>query len=118
MFNILLLLVCITELSAKHLHSERYYQEIFCNNIGGTMEVVLSDNTRVDCLTDKYAIEVDFANKWAEGIGQSLHYGLMTSKKAGVYLIIESAKDYKYIDRVNAIANRHCIRIWHDKGIE
>ena len=47
------------------------------------------DFTRVDCLTDKYAVEFDFANKWAESIGQALHYQLMTGKKAKVVLSLE-----------------------------
>ena len=44
-------------------HDERYYQTKMCNEIAGEMEFVLSDSARVDCLTDEYAIEVDFANQ-------------------------------------------------------
>lgn len=60
------------------------------------MEVVLSDRTRCDCLTESHAIEFDFGNKWAEAIGQSLHYSLQTGKRAGIVLILERKKDYKY----------------------
>ena len=38
------------------------------------MEVVMKDGTRCDILTSTHAIEVDFAKKWAEAIGQSLNY--------------------------------------------
>ncbi len=57
----------------------------------GQIEYRLSDKTRVDCLTDTHAIEYDFQHKWAEAIGQSLHYSLMTGKKAGITLICKNA---------------------------
>ena len=54
---------------------------------GGTMEVLLQDGTRCDIITKTHAIEVDFANKRAEAIGQSLNFALQTNKKAGIYSI-------------------------------
>ncbi len=82
---------------AKRLHSERYYQEQGCT---GLTEYRLPDRTRVDCLTDEYATEFDFGDKWAEAIGQSLHYGRMTERKPGIVLIMESPKDEKYYRRL------------------
>ena len=38
----------------------------------------------------KHAIEFDFAEKWAESIGQALHYSFMTGKRAKVVLILEN----------------------------
>lgn len=92
LFSICIIFVC-TNANAKRTHSERYYQQRECK---GVMEYKLYDNTRVDCLTDEYAIEFDFADKWAEAIGQSLHYGRMTGKAPGIYLIIEKESDMKY----------------------
>ena len=112
---IVLILSATLIIQAKHLHKESYYQKIFCDEIDGKTEVVLSDRTRVDCLTDKYAIEVDFASKWAEGIGQSLHYSIMTGKKAGVYLIIEKKSDIKHLKRLKNVADRYCIKVWSNK---
>lgn len=51
---------------AKHKRPEREYVAQHCT---GIMEFVLPDRTRVDCLTDEYAIEFDFAPKWAEALG-------------------------------------------------
>ena len=68
--------------------SERYYQEKFAREIGGQVEVVMKDGTRCDILTSTHAIEVDFAKKWAEAIGQSLHYALHTRKRPAVALIV------------------------------
>ena len=61
--------------------SERFYQEKFAREIGGKVEVVMKDGTRCDILTATHAIEVDFAKKWAEAIGQSLNYAMHTGKR-------------------------------------
>ena len=63
---------------------EKYYQTKMCNKLGGIIEYRLKDRTRVDCLTDDYAIEVDFAKKWAESVGQSLFYAQMTKRDPAV----------------------------------
>lgn len=81
-----------------------------CNDLGGTMEYVLFDRTRVDCLTDKYAIEVDFAKKWAESIGQALYYADVTNKEPVVALIV-GEDDEKYVERVKRIAKTHGIKV-------
>lgn len=63
----------------------------------------LSDRTRVDCLTDDYAIEFDYAKKWAESIGQSLYYAKMTGKKPAVAIIIKKTSDKRYIERIKKV---------------
>ena len=63
------------------------------------------DKTRVDCLTKDYAIEFDFAKKWAESAGQALYYGKMTGKKPAVVLILEAPSDLKYVKRVEKISS-------------
>ena len=68
------------------------------------MEVVMKDGTRCDILTATHAIEVDFAKKWAESIGQSLHYALHTGKRPGVALIVLAPSDNKYVERVRKIS--------------
>lgn len=90
--------------------NEKHYQILLCNKLGGVMEYKLTDNTRVDCLTDNYAIEVDWANKWAEGIGQSLYYAEMTNKKPAVALIV-GKKDQRYLNRINKVASKVGITI-------
>lgn len=99
--------------SAGHLHKEKVYQEHFCKQLGGITEYRLKDQTRVDCLVDEYAIEVDFAAKWAESIGQSLYYASQTSRKPAVLLIIEDdEKDMKYLRRLEDVSQKHKIDIW------
>jgi len=111
---IFLYIVLVMSLEAKHLHKEKYYQDIFCAKMGGVTEYVLEDKSRVDCLTNEYAIEVDFAPKWTESVGQSLYYSLMTGKKAGVYLIIENEKEYRYLKRLKKVAEKYDIKIWNE----
>jgi hypothetical protein len=81
---------------AKRLFPERKYQEFVCNDLGGQTEVRMTDRTRVDCLTSDMAIEFDFADKWAEAVGQALHYARKTGKQGAIYLIIEKRSDMEY----------------------
>ncbi len=92
----------------KHDHSESSYQHAWCSKYNGIEEFENKDKTRVDCLTDKYAVEFDFANKWAESIGQALHYQYMTGKKAKVVLILEDPKhEMVYYHRVKKLGKIH-----------
>ena len=111
-FTILFCFLITTSAHAKHLYPEKYYQQNWCRENKGISEVKLSDNTRIDCLTDEYAIEFDFASKWAEAIGQSLHYSYMTNKKAGIVLIVENDDDVKYVDRIKPLCEKHNITLW------
>lgn len=80
---------------------EKDYVNKYCN---GYKEFVLSDKTRIDCLTDEYAIEYDYAKKWAESIGQALYYAKKTGKKPAVALILQKPSDIKYVNRVKEAA--------------
>ena len=91
--------------------SERYYQEKFAREVGGQVEVVMKDGTRCDILTATHAIEVDFAKKWAEAIGQSLNYALHTGKRPGVALIVLSPSDNKYVERVRKISAEYGLEL-------
>ena len=92
----------------KHAHSESSYQHAWCSTNKGIEEYENSDFTRVDCLTDWNAVEFDFANKWAESIGQALHYQKMTGKRAKVVLILENPKkEMVYFNRVKALGEIH-----------
>ncbi len=81
-------------------YHEKDYVDAYCK---GITEYVLPDRTRVDCLTDEYAIEFDWGKKWAESIGQSLYYAKMTGKKPGVAIIIKSPREQRYIERIKAV---------------
>ena len=114
LFIILLLFAGIAE---ARENPEKYYQDKWCK---GETEHRLSDGTRVDCMTVKregnfYAVEVEFADKWAESGLQALHYGLMTGRKPGIVIIVEDPKrDLKYLNRLYNTINGAglMIRVW------
>jgi hypothetical protein len=91
-----------------HRHSEASYQKAWCSANNGIEEYENKDMTRVDCLTPTHAVEFDFANKWAESIGQALHYGFMTGKKPKVVLILDNPQEQMvYFHRVRKLAERY-----------
>jgi len=111
---ILLNLITDNSVEAKRLNPEKYYQEVFCDCQPGKTEIefILPDKTRVDCLTESHAIEHDFANKWAEAIGQALKYAASTGKKAGICLIMENPeKDQRYLNYILETVNYHNLDI-------
>jgi hypothetical protein len=99
---------------------ERHYQDIFAAQVGGQTEVTAGDGTRCDILTDSYAIEVDFAHKWGEAIGQSLNYGFQFNRRAGIVLILEKPSDQKHLIRVNSIIQHYDlpIKVWEIRAYE
>jgi len=82
--------------------SEAWFQQVWCESLEGKMEVMLDDFTRVDCLTPEYAIEMDFAHKWHEAIGQALHYARKTHKKPGIVLVLKSKSENQYVTQLKA----------------
>lgn len=114
--KILEIVVCFSILlfGSIALAGEREHQVAFCDHLSGQAEVVLEDRTRVDCLTDEYAYEVDFAKKWAESFGQAWHYSIMTGRRPGVLLIVEDMKDLKYLARLTnlVIASDQPFQVW------
>lgn len=91
-----------------HKHNEAAYQEVWCKAHNGITEYKNRDYTRVDCLTKDNAVEFDFAKKWAESVGQALHYQLMTGKRGKVVLILENPTEKStYYTRVEALAKKY-----------
>lgn len=80
-------------------NNEDYHNNIYCSKEKGIKEFILENKVRVDCLTKDYAIEMDWCNKWYEGITQALYYAMLTNNKAKLVLIKNSSNDNKYINR-------------------
>ena len=91
--------------------AEKDFQMPWCDLHRGEAEVRLKDRTRVDCLTQQYAIEFDFANKWAEAIGQSLGYSIETGKRAGIVLIFRKPADVRYWNKLQKVINGYSLPI-------
>lgn len=77
------------------------------------MEYLLDDNSRVDCLTDTHAVEVEFAHKWKEAVGQALYYSIKTKHKPGIVVIIENPdRDIKHLKRLRTVTKEYAIELF------
>ncbi len=113
LLSLLVVSVVVAGCAEKKKHNEKYYQTQLCNELDGVMEQSLLDRTRIDCLTDEYAIEVDFSKKWAESVGQSLYYAEMTGKKPAVgFIMRDNKKDNRHLKRVKVLADKYHIKIF------
>ncbi len=113
LLSLLVVSVVVAGCAEKKKHNEKYYQTQLCNELDGVMEQSLLDRTRIDCLTDEYAIEVDFSKKWAESVGQSLYYAEMTGKKPAVgFIMRDNKKDNRHLKRVKVLADKYNIKIF------
>lgn len=106
------MLLLFPALAFGSLHPERDYQKSWCEAAGGASEFVLTDRARVDCLTLTHAVEVDFASKWAEAIGQALYYSIATGKSPGILLIMEDRDDERFLKRLRAVTDTVGITVW------
>ena len=85
---------------------------------GAEIEAKLSDGTRCDLLSPRVAYEVDYARKWYSGIGQALHYALVTGRRPGLILLVrDPAKEWRHIYRAARVCGRHAIE-FHIERIE
>lgn len=98
-------------LCAARLNPESHYQKIAAEKYGAESEVTMPDGTRCDLVTETHAIEVDFADKWGEAIGQSLNYAIQSNKRAGIILILESESDERHLIWVNSIVRYYDLPI-------
>lgn len=89
-FFALFLIVLPTLVFAEKAQKEAFYNDLWCSEWQGETEVLTQMDTRIDCLLELQAVETDFDEKWAEGLGQALHYSAMTGKKAAVLLIMKN----------------------------
>jgi len=76
-------------------------------------EYRLRDRSRVDVLTDKHAIEVDWLDKWHQGIGQALHYSYLSGKDPVLAIGIKE-EDYSKdkLEMAKRVAKRNRIAVW------
>lgn len=59
------------------------------------LEVVLPDETRVDLLSETHAWEAEWAENWAEGVGQATLYSIWTGKRPGLILLTRDRRGDK-----------------------
>ena len=71
--------------------NEAAWRDALAAHLHGTTEVIVPYG-RVDVLTRKYALELDFLTKFHECLGQALHYASETGKQGIGALIVKKWK--------------------------
>ena len=106
-FLAVLLLSSIASLHAAHQHVESWYADALADEAGAKSEVRMRDGTRCDVLTASHAVEVEFAAKWCEAVGQSLNYASQTGKAGAIAIILERDSDVRFLQRLRALIAFH-----------
>lgn len=94
------------EASASRQHKESWYADALAENLAARTEVRMRDGTRCDVL-GTHAIEVEFAGKWCEAVGQSLNYAAHTGRPGAIALILEHPNDERFLARLQALIRFH-----------
>ncbi len=100
-----IIIIIFLSFSTYAIENEKFYSNKFCKEMLGQSEYVLQDLSRVDCLTETHAFEVDWADgmKVYEAIGQSLYYASQTGKLPGILLLIRKDNSEKHIRKVREV---------------
>ena len=117
--NFLLIVLCFLVIwvtsTTLFAQSEADHIRVLGQYFNGQTETPV-DNGRIDILTDTYAIEVEWAAKWKNSIGQALWYSLQTGKMPGIVLLVKNPEDRRHLIRLqstvdhNGLGDR--IRVW------
>lgn len=54
-----------------------------------------------------YVCGANAAPKWAEALGQSLHYARMTGRTPAIFLILENDSDMRYVERLAPLCEKY-----------
>ena len=107
MKNYLASLLCLVLISANHTDvpnsgsNEAQWAEFVAGvlNVGEEgVEYILPDGRRIDIYdkSNNISYEVDWCQKWEEGIGQSLGYAIATNSEPGLILLFKNGEDEYY----------------------
>ncbi len=117
---ILLVAMCLSALNASQTLAQTE-TEIVRDQIAPALgvppedvEVALWDGTRVDLITGTHVVEVDWAEKWAEGIGQALYYSVACQCDKGpelMLLLTPGVDESRHIYRAQAAAARAGVKV-------
>ena len=109
---IILLLLPMTAYGAS-LYPKKHYQESWCKAFNGKMDVRMKGGNIADCVTKKYAVEVDFAPNWKEAVAQSVLNAIMAGKEPAIVLIVENPeREMKYLTELKTVTGHLDIMLW------
>jgi hypothetical protein len=79
----------------------------------------LHDGTIPDMVNDEFVFEVDTPKRWAEAIGQALHYGDITGLKPAVLLYADFFSDWIHsVSRCAYTCGRHGVALFLESNPE
>ena len=107
-------LICTMMAAPSYAMSEAEYKKEWCAKHNGEMNYKTQESSTVDCLTDNYSIEFDFAEKWVQSMRKSRDQSLSTGKLPGVVLILQNSADENYLFKLREVVEKRRlgIKIW------
>jgi hypothetical protein len=100
----------VVRLSVPPGAKEAVWRDALARAWTGRVEVAVAYG-RVDVLTEGTAVELDFAHKYHEALGQALHYSHETGRQGVAALIVTGQIDGAKMEWIEALCNRHGVRL-------
>jgi len=108
-----LLTIVLLLIGCSSSANERAESARLAPKYGAKTEVRLEDGTICDLVSDTYAIEVEYPRKWAESVGQAVHYGDMLNKKSAIILLLsDPAKEWQFLVRCARLCGKLGITLY------
>lgn len=82
---------------------EEEYQQAWCLERQGLVNVVLSDKTICNCLTETHAVAFASEKNWTEAIGKTLHHALITGRAPGIVVSVKKDAEPSHVFQLNAV---------------
>lgn len=93
-------------------HDELFYQRQIIERYGMEEGQQTPSGARCDLMTEDYAIEVDWAYKYAEGIGQAALYAAELKRKPLVILLLKADHNPVHLERALKAARYVNFPVW------
>ena len=107
-FNYPVFLTAVILAALATTAGEREETERLATKYQAQTEVRMRDGTRADLANAVQVWEIDYAAKWAEAIGQALHYRDQSHKRGGIIILLrDPAKDWRGLVRAAYAAGRY-----------
>lgn len=90
------------------------YQQQWCLEHNGLMNVVLSDKSICGCLTETHAVAFASETNWAASLGQVLYHALITDRQPGIILFHETGPNPPYVLLLDTVVKNYelPITVW------
>lgn len=82
---------------------ETVWSAWIARELGGVAEHRCFDGSRVDVLTDQFAVEVEWVSKWEQAIGQAALYAELTGREPAVLVLYRDMSDAEQEDGLRCV---------------